>query len=314
VTVIQHVYYQSVTEDFHKERVSIGQRVGVINLGCARNVVDSQTILSNLKRQGHRIVDAQECDIAFVNTCAFIEEAKQESLDMIVELLQAKKEGKIKQVVVAGCLAQRYANELQDEFKDIDAIIGTQQLNKNDIPSNVSLTMPHTAYVKISESCYNRCSFCIIPKIKGKFISRTIESVVMEVEELDQRRVKEINLIGQDITAYGMDLYHELSLARLLKEIVRVCKSIEWIRLLYAFPAHVTDELIDVIAQEEKICKYIDIPLQHISDHILESMNRNMTTEGTKILMEKFRDWIHNFPKIRLKAVPFGKITVKKIS
>jgi len=277
------------TEDFHRERANLGQRVGVINLGCARNVVDSQTILTNLKRQGHVIVDAEDCDVAFVNTCAFIDEAKQESLDMIMELLEAKKKGKIKKVVVAGCLAQRYADELRKEFKDIDAIIGTQQLNKYDIPSSVSLTAKHTAYVKISESCYNRCSFCIIPKIKGKFVSRTIESVKQEVAALDKNGVKEINLIGQDITAYGMDLYHELSLARLLKEIVPACRSIEWIRLLYAFPAHVTDELIEVIADEPKICKYIDIPLQHISEHILKSMNRNITTEGTQLLMEKFR-------------------------
>ncbi|HLF17348.1 MAG TPA: 30S ribosomal protein S12 methylthiotransferase RimO [Candidatus Omnitrophota bacterium] len=284
--------HPQTTKDFHKQRVSIGPKVGVINLGCARNVVDSQTILSNLKRQGHRIVDVEQSDIVFVNTCAFIEEAKQESLDTIMDLLEAKKEGKIKKVIVAGCLAQRYAQELKKEFKDIDAIIGTQQLDKNSIPSSVSLTAPHTAYVKISESCYNRCSFCIIPKIKGKFVSRTMESIQEEVQRLDEKGVKEINLIGQDITAYGMDLYHELSLAKLLRKISRDCHSIEWIRLLYAFPAHVTDELIEVMAGEEKICKYIDIPLQHISDHLLLSMNRNITTQQTKELMRKFHDKI----------------------
>lgn len=280
------------TKDFIKERVTQGQKVGLVNLGCARNTVDSQTILSNLKRQGHRIVDIDESEVAIVNTCAFIEEAKQESIDAIVDLLELKKQGKIKRVIVAGCLAQRYHKELAEEFKDIDAIIGAQRLDKSAVPSDVSLTPAHYAYVKISESCYNKCSFCIIPKIKGKFTSRTIDSIVEEVLQLDRKGVVEINIIGQDITAYGMDLYHELSLARLLKELVRVTKNIRWIRLLYAFPAHVTDELIDVMATEDKICNYIDIPLQHISDHILLSMNRNITTRGTIELMNKFKQRI----------------------
>ncbi|MCA9403963.1 MAG: 30S ribosomal protein S12 methylthiotransferase RimO [Candidatus Omnitrophica bacterium] len=282
------------TKDFMKERVTQGQKIGLINLGCARNTVDSQTILSNLKRQGHRIVDIEDSEVAIVNTCAFIDEAKQESLDTIVDLLELKKQGKIKRVIVAGCLAQRYHKELAEEFKDIDAIIGAQRLDRTSVPSDVTLTPAHFAYVKISESCYNKCSFCIIPKIKGKFVSRTIESVVEEVQQLDRRGVSEINIIGQDITAYGMDIYHELSLARLLKELVKVTNNIRWIRLLYAFPAHVTDELIDVIAQEDKICKYIDIPLQHISDHILRDMNRNISTQGTIDLMRKFKTKIPN--------------------
>lgn len=277
------------TQDFYQERESTGQNIGLINLGCARNTVDSQTILSKLKKNGHKIVDLKDSDVAIVNTCGFIEEARKESIDTIIDLLELKKQGKLKKVIVAGCLAQRYHEDLIKEFDDIDAVIGAQKLDKDAIPSDVSLTPKHYTYVKISESCYNRCSFCIIPKIKGKFVSRTIESVVEEVKRLDQAGVKEINIIGQDITAYGMDLYKELSLARLLKEIVKVTNSIEWIRLLYAFPAHVTDELIDVIASEEKICNYIDIPLQHISDHILEEQNRNITTEGTHALMQKFK-------------------------
>lgn len=281
-------------KDFNKERQGQGKNVGIVNLGCARNLVDSQTILSNLKRKGHKIVDIENSDIAIVNTCAFIDEAKQESIDTIMDLLELKKQGKLKKVIVAGCLAQRYHKELSEEFKDIDAIIGAQKLDQHDIPSNVSLTPKHYAYVKISESCYNKCSFCIIPKLKGKFVSRTIESILEEVRQLDQKGVVEINIIGQDITAYGMDLYHELSLARLLKEIVKITTNIQWIRLLYAFPAHVTDELIDVIANERKICKYIDIPLQHISDHILLEMNRNITKQGTLDLMSKFRNKITN--------------------
>jgi ribosomal protein S12 methylthiotransferase len=277
------------TGDLKTQRLSEGKNVGLINLGCARNLVDSQVILGQLKRQGHRVVDIQQSDIAIVNTCAFIEDAKKESIDTIVDLLELKKQGKLKKVIVAGCLAQRYAKELAKEFKDIDAIIGAQKLDQDFLPAQVSLTPQHFAYVKICESCYNRCSFCIIPKLKGKFVSRRVESVLEEIKQLDQKGVKEINLIGQDITAYGMDIYHEMSLARLLKEMVKVTKNIQWIRLLYAFPAHVTDELIETIANEPKICKYIDMPLQHISDHLLKSMNRNITTAQTKELIHKIR-------------------------
>ncbi len=167
------------------------------------------------------------------------------------------------------------------------------------MPAQLQLTPKHFAYVKICESCFNACSFCAIPKIKGRFISRTIESVVKEIRGLDAKGVKEINIIGQDITAYGMDLYRQKSLARLLKEIVAVTQNIEWIRLLYAFPSHVTDELIEVIAQEPKICKYIDMPLQHISDHILLEQNRNITAQQTVELIKKIRKAI---PQVFLRT------------
>jgi len=280
------------TQDFLKERSTQGKNVGVINLGCARNLVDSQVILGHLKRNGHHIVDVEHSDTAIVNTCAFIEEAKQESIDTILDLLELKKQGKLKRVIVAGCLAQRYSKELIGEFKGIDAIVGAQKLNQDFIPDQVSLTPDHFAYIKICESCYNKCSFCIIPKIKGKFTSRTIESVLNEIKQLDERGIKEIHIIGQDITAYGMDIYHEMSLARLLKEIVAVTKNIQWIRLLYTFPAHVTDELIDVIANEAKICNYIDMPIQHISDNLLTSMNRGITKQGTYDLIKKIKSRI----------------------
>jgi len=280
------------TQDFYKERLSTGQKVGVINLGCARNLVDSQEILGRLKKTGNRIVDmanGASADVVVVNTCSFIAEAKKESIDTILDLLDLKKQGKIKKVIVAGCLAQRYGKELAAEMPGIDAILGTPSFQKTGVLDQVSMTPKHFAYVKICESCYNRCSFCVIPKIKGKFSSRTIESVVEEIKRLDKAGVKEVNLIGQDITAYGMDLYREMSLARLLKEIVKVTENIQWIRLLYAFPAHVTDELIAVMATEPKICKYIDMPLQHISDNLLLSMNRSITTGETKALIEKMR-------------------------
>lgn len=277
------------TQDFYKERNTQGKNVGVINLGCARNLVDAQVILGHLKRNGHHIVDVENSDVAIVNTCAFIEEAKQESIDTIIELLELKKQGKLKKVIVAGCLAQRYSQELAKEFKDIDAIVGAQRLDKEVIADQVSLTPSHFAYVKICESCYNQCSFCIIPKIKGKFVSRTMESVLKEVRQLDDRGAREIHVIGQDITAYGMDIYRDMRLAKLLKEMAAVTKNVQWIRLLYTFPAHVTDELIDMIAREEKICKYMDMPIQHISDHLLKSMNRGITKQGTIDLVQKIR-------------------------
>ncbi|MBI4309659.1 MAG: 30S ribosomal protein S12 methylthiotransferase RimO, partial [Candidatus Omnitrophica bacterium] len=211
------------------------------------------------------------------------------SIDAILDLIELKKQGKVKKIIVAGCLAQRYGKDLVNEFKGVDAFVGTPTLDRERMPEQMQLTPRHFAYVKICESCFNACSFCAIPKIKGKFISRAIESVVKEVRALDARGVKEINIIGQDITAYGMDVYREKSLARLLKELVKVCRNIQWVRLLYAFPAHMTDDLIETMAGEPRICKYIDMPLQHISGHILKEQNRNITTAQTKELVRKIR-------------------------
>lgn len=280
------------TKELQDHQASYGQKVGVINLGCARNLVDSQMILGRLKKNGHRIVDVEHADIAIVNTCSFIEDARKESIDTILELIELKKQGKIKKVIVAGCLAQRYGKDLVKELKDVDAFVGTPSLNRDDMPTQHLLTPKHFAYVKICESCFNACSFCAIPKIKGKFVSRSIESIAKEVQGLDKQGVKEVNIIGQDITAYGMDIYRQKSLAKLLSHICKDLKNIQWIRLLYAFPAHVTDELIDVMASEPKITPYIDIPLQHISDPLLKNMNRNITTQGTKDLIAKMRSRI----------------------
>ena len=282
------------TKNFQEERLTQGQKVGVINLGCARNLVDSQMILGRLKKNGHRIVDIAQADVAIVNTCSFIEDARKESVDTILDLIKLKKQGKIQKIIVAGCLAQRYGKDLVKEFKEVDAFIGTPTLSRDDIAPQIQLTPKHFAYVKICESCFNACSFCAIPKIKGKFVSRSIESVVEEVRQLDKKGVREINIIGQDITAYGMDIYREKALARLLKELVKVTKNIQWIRLLYAFPAHVTDELIDVMATSSRICHYIDIPLQHISDHLLTAMNRNISRQSTIDLIEKIRARVSN--------------------
>ena len=273
-----------------QERISAGQKVGVINLGCARNLVDAQMMLGRLKKSGQRIVNPKDAQTVIVNTCCFIEDARKESIDTILDLLELKKRGVIKKVIVAGCMSQRYGHNLAQEFPGVDAFVGTPRLkNEADLQDQVQLTPKHFAYVKICESCFNACAFCAIPKIKGKFTSRSIESVVKEIVLLDTKGVKEINIIGQDITAYGMDIYRQRSLARLLKKIVKVCHHIEWIRLLYAFPAHLDDELLEVMAKEPKICKYIDMPLQHISDHILQEQNRNISTRQTKALIRKIR-------------------------
>ncbi len=264
-------------------------KISVVTLGCARNLVDSQKILGHIKHKGGEISELEDADIAILNTCAFIEDAKQESIDAILELIELKKQKKIKKIIIAGCLAERYSQELIKEFKEIDAVIGAQKIKKDELPDKISLTLSHYVYLKICESCYNNCSFCVIPSIKGKFASRSVESIIQEVKVMDKKRIKEINIIGQDITAYGMDLYRKKSLAKLLKDICAQTKSIEWIRLLYTFPSHITDELMRVIAQQDQICKYVDVPFQHISTKILRNMNRKITKEETYALIEKMR-------------------------
>lgn len=268
------------------------QKVSVINLGCARNLVDAQFILGYLKKKGCSVVDVMQAETVIVNTCAFIDDAKRESIDTILDLIELKKQGKLKKIVVAGCLAQRYGAELTEELKEIDAVTGVLRLDKEKIFEQVTLTPEYSRYLKICESCYNSCSFCVIPAIKGKFVSRTQESILEEIRQMDALGVKEINVIGQDITAYGMDIYQEKRLAVLLKKIARITENIKWLRLLYTFPSHVTDELIDVVASEEKICKYIDLPLQHINDGILQRMNRNITKKEVIDLINKIRSKI----------------------
>jgi len=271
--------------------------VGLINLGCTRNLVDSQIILGNFVKKGYQISDVNKADIVIVNTCSFVEAARKETIDTILELIELKKKKKIKKLVVAGCFPQRYGDQLTDEFKEVDVFMGTQLLEQEKVPDSVLLTPTHYAYVKICESCYNHCSFCAIPGIKGKFRSRTIKSIIKEVKKLDAAGTREINIIGQDITAYGIDLYKRKSLSLLLKEIIKVTKNVRWIRLLYTFPAHITDELIQLIASEEKVCKYIDVPLQHISDNLLKGMNRKFGEGQTRGLIKKIR-----------KKIPSGAI------
>lgn len=276
-------------KNFHKERIMASLRVAVISLGCVRNTVDSESIIGAVTRKGHVLADETAADAVIVNTCGFIEAAKKESIAVISDLVRLKKEGRIRFIIVAGCLAQRYADDLRQGFPEVDAIVGVLSLNKEARQAAPSISPKFSVYLKICESCYNHCSFCAIPRIKGKFVSRSPEAILDDVRRLDGRGVREINVVGQDVTAYGMDLTQEKMLAFLLKEMCKAAGHIDWIRLLYTFPAHVTDELIDVIADSPKICKYIDMPLQHINDRMLTLMRRNITRAQTETLLDKLR-------------------------
>ncbi|MFH0754220.1 MAG: 30S ribosomal protein S12 methylthiotransferase RimO [Candidatus Omnitrophota bacterium] len=267
----------------------IPARVAVINLGCVRNTVDSQTMMGVLERKGHMLAPVQGADTVVVNTCAFVEDAKKESIDTILELVDLKKKGKIGKIIVAGCLSQRYGKALVKELKEVDAFVGVQALSRDKAQALAYLTPPHYAYVKICESCYNVCSFCVIPALKGKFVSRAMETVVDDVRRLEARGVKEINVIGQDVTAYGMDIYRRKALPELLRKISATAPLVPWIRLLYTHPKNMTDELLDVMADMPQFCRYLDMPLQHVSDRILKLMNRSMTYAATVALVKKIR-------------------------
>jgi ribosomal protein S12 methylthiotransferase len=249
-------------------------KIGVVSLGCPRNLVDSQNILGRLCGKGYEVVDIQDADIGLVNTCSFIDEAKKESIDAVLELIDLKKEGYLKKIIVAGCLPQRYKEELLPHLKEVDAFVGRVGLENRSGQKPYQLTPGHFAYLKISEGCNHGCSFCVIPKIKGALQSRTIASIVKEARQLDKEKKSEINLVGQDISIYGLDIYKKLSLSRLLREITASLKRIRWLRLLYLHPHNLSDDLLGIIADEQKICKYVDLPLQHINSRILKAMNR----------------------------------------
>lgn len=287
-------------------------KVGIISLGCAKNQVDAEMLLYKIREAGYELSDDPGiCDIAIVNTCGFIESAKQESIDEILELATLKREGQIKKLIITGCLAERYNNELMKEMCEIDAVVGiggnndiVDVLNKvmedekvNFHPDKLLMplegkrlqsTPPYTAYIKISEGCDNRCTYCAIPLIRGGHRSRKMEDIILEATDLAKKGVKELNVIAQDTTRYGMDLYGEYRLAKLLKELCKI-DGFKWIRVLYCYPDKITDELIDVIKTEDKICKYIDIPLQHCNKDVLRRMNRSGDKESLLALINKLR-------------------------
>ena len=284
----------------------------MISLGCPKNQVDGEALLAKLKKAGYEIVNNIEgSDVMIINTCGFIEQAKKEAIDTILEVAEYKNAGLISAIVVTGCLAERYQDEIIKEMPEVDAVLGigansdivkvcdkalcgivtTSFPNKCYLSINderIISTPSHWAYLKIAEGCDNRCSYCAIPGIRGGFRSRTIESCVDEAKALAESGVKELILIAQDTTKYGQDLYGKYSLDILLKELVKI-DGIEWIRLFYCYPQRITDSLINVIANEEKVCNYIDIPLQHSDKTVLKNMNRVGDGDDYRALISKMR-------------------------
>ena len=288
--------------------------VGMVSLGCAKNQVDGEVLMATLKNAGFLPVDdAALADIAIVNTCGFIESAKRESIEEILELAALKKEGKIKKLVITGCLSERYQKEMHQELPEADAVLGigangdiapllTKMMEENtyveSFPDKArmplcgdrELTTPsYFAYVKIAEGCDNRCSYCAIPLIRGGYRSRTMESIEAECKGLVANGAKELVLIAQDTSRYGIDLYGEYSLAKLMARLCRI-DGLRWLRVLYCYPDSITDELLDTMAREEKIVPYIDLPLQHASGPILKAMNRRGDRQSLTALMNKIRE------------------------
>ncbi len=292
-------------------------KVGMISLGCPKNQVDGEMMLSKLNKNGFQIVaDIEDSDVMVINTCGFIESAKTEAIETILEVAEYKKAGLISAVVVTGCLAERYQDEILKEIPEVDAVIGIGAdadivktcrkalvgVKTSNYPDKCYLpldderlvsTPSHWAYLKLSDGCDNRCSYCAIPLIRGGYRERAIESILNEAKMLAANGVKELILIAQDTTKYGKSIYKEYKLAELLKQLCKI-NGIEWIRIFYCYPDRVTDELIDVIAAEKKICSYIDIPLQHCNGEILKSMNRFGSYDSLKELLLKMKNKIPN--------------------
>lgn len=277
-------------------------KINIITLGCSKNNVDSEVLAAQFQRKGHVVfhnsVEENGIDIVVINTCAFIQDAKSQAVDEILLQVERKKLGYIKKVYVIGCLAQRYKDDLLDSIPEIDGIypfaqvgdlLGEPKFNLLGSSERILSTPPHYAYLKISEGCDRQCSYCAIPLIRGKQVSKPVEALVRETELLAEQGVKELMLIAQDLTYYGMDLYQRRDLERLLRKIAQV-KGIEWIRLHYAYPINFPYEVLDVMNEYSNICKYIDIPLQHISEEILKSMGRGGNPMQTYKLLERFRE------------------------
>lgn len=287
-------------------------KVGMISLGCAKNQVDGELLMAKLKAVGYELVDdVAMADVAIVNTCGFIESAQKESIDEILELGLLKKEGRIKKLVATGCLAERFQGEMRKELPELDGVLGIganedpvkylrdmlesgpieafPEKEKLPLSGDRELTTPSwSAYLKIAEGCDNRCSYCAIPYIRGGYRSRTMEDIEQEARALARNGARELVLIAQDTTRYGIDLYGEYSLAKLLKRLSGI-EGIKWLRVLYCYPDAITDELLEVMAGEEKILPYIDLPLQHCSGKVLSAMNRRGDRESLEALIEKIR-------------------------
>ncbi len=284
-----------------------------VSLGCDKNLVDTEVMLGLLASRGHQMVDSEEiADVIVINTCCFIHDAKEESIQTILEMAEYKKAGSCKALIVTGCLAQRYKQEIIDEIEEVDAVLGTTSYDKiveaidealagytsvemTDIDAlplveskRLVTTGGHFAYLKIAEGCDKHCTYCIIPKIRGNFRSVPIERLLKEAEDLVAQGVKEIILVAQETTLYGKDLYGEKSLHKLLRELCKI-SGLRWIRILYCYPEEITDELIQVIKEEDKICNYLDLPIQHASDGILKRMGRRTSKEQLVEIIGKLR-------------------------
>jgi len=275
------------------------KKINVVTLGCSKNIYDSEVLSGQLKANGKEVVHEGQGEVVVINTCGFIANAKQESIDTILHFVDQKNQGAVEKVYVTGCLSERYKEDLEKEIPDVDRYFGTRNLPelvktlgadyKHElVGERLNSTPKHFAYLKISEGCDRPCSFCAIPLMRGSHRSTPIEDLVTEAESLAAKGVKELILIAQDLTFYGLDLYKERALARLLKALVKV-DGIEWIRLHYAFPTGFPEDVLEVIANEPKVCNYIDIPLQHIADPVLKSMRRGTTKAKTDELLRKFR-------------------------
>ena len=274
-------------------------KINVITLGCSKNVYDSEVLMGQLKANGKEVVHEEEGNVVVINTCGFINNAKEESVNTILEYMQKKEDGEVDKVFVTGCLSERYKPDLQKDIPNVDQYFGTTELPgllkalgadyKHElIGERLTTTPKNYAYLKIAEGCDRPCSFCAIPLMRGKHKSTPIENLVIEAEKLAANGVKELILIAQDLTYYGLDIYKKRNLAELLENLVKV-EGIEWIRLHYAFPTGFPMDVLDLMKREPKICNYLDIPLQHISDDLLKSMRRGTTKEKTTKLIHQFR-------------------------
>lgn len=291
----------------------MGYQIGLISLGCPKNQVDAEHMLALMDEAGHTIVDYVDgCDIVIINTCGFIDDAKKEAIENILDTVELKKEGIIKKIIVTGCLAQRHKEEIAKEIPEVDAVIGigangnildviedvmvsSEKIEsfppQSELPldgQRILTTPEHWAYLKISDGCSNRCTYCTIPSIRGDMRSRKMENIVDEAKQLAEIGIKELIIVAQDTTSYGLDLYGELKLPALLDELCEI-DGIEWIRLLYCYPDRITDELIETMKKQEKIVHYIDLPLQHANDKILKAMNRRGTSDEIRNTIEKLR-------------------------
>ncbi len=293
--------------------ISMEYKVGMISLGCPKNQVDAEHMLALMDAEGWEIVDYVDgCDVVIVNTCGFIDDAKKEAIENILDMVELKKEGVIGKIIVTGCLAQRYKEEIVKEIPEVDAVVGigangdiiktveevmdsVSTIEKYpprcDLPlegQRILTTPQYWAYLKIGEGCSNRCTYCTIPSIRGNMRSRSMENVIEEAKQLAELGVKELILIAQDTTSYGLDLYGELKLPELLNELCKI-DSIEWIRLLYCYPDRITDELVETMKNQDKVVNYIDLPLQHADDKILKAMNRRGDQALIRSVISKLR-------------------------